>query len=207
MQTLVLIDIQNDYFPGGSMELEGSEDAALAAVRLLESFRERLLPVVHIQHIADRPGAAFFLPGTEGAEIHASVTPMPGEPVFVKHFPNAFRDTPLSAHLSGQGGLGVGGPGLTEIVFAGMMTHMCVDATVRAAFDLGYPCRVAHDACATRALAFNGRIVAAKDVQAAYMSALHGLFATVSTADEIRAGLRDDKFVPAPAGFAGRPHA
>ena len=193
MRALILIDMQNDYFPGGSMELSGSLDAVLAARRLLETFREHLLPVIHIRHIADRPGATFFLPGTEGAEIHASVAPMRGEPVFTKNFPSAFRGTQLSNHVSSLGGMnglngdGVHTTGLTELVFAGMMTHMCVDTTVRAAFDLGYTCLVAHDACATRDLAFNGRIVSAADVQTAYMAALNGLFATVLTADEIRA--------------------
>jgi nicotinamidase-related amidase len=96
---LIIIDIQNDYFPGGTMELVGSEAAGQVAGRLLDFFRERQWPVVHIQHIATRPGATFFLPGTPGAEIHASVTPLADEPVVEKHFPNSFRDTDLLARL------------------------------------------------------------------------------------------------------------
>jgi nicotinamidase-related amidase len=185
MQTLILIDIQNDYFPGGAMELAGSEEAVLAAGRLLVTFRERLLPVVHIRHVSDRPGATFFLPGTHGAEIHALVAPMRDEPVFTKHFPNALRETPLAAHLNELDRLGGLRGKLNQLVFAGMMTHICVDATVRAAFDLGYSCLLAHDACATRDLSFGDRSVTAKDVQTAYMSALNGLFAVVRCADDI----------------------
>lgn len=178
---LLLIDIQNDYFPGGTMELAGSGAAAQKAAALLGTFREKNLPLVHIQHIATKPGATFFLPGTHGAAIHKSVTPLAGETLFVKHFPNSFRETPLLEHLRGLN--------VTRLALAGMMTHMCVDTTTRAAFDLGFTCMLAHDACATRALSFNASSVAPGAVQTAYMAALNGLFATVLPADEIRAAL------------------
>ena len=176
-QALLLIDIQNDYFPGGAMELAGSPEAAARAAALLAAFRRRSLPVIHVQHIAERPGATFFLPGTAGADLHPSVPPLPGEPVFRKHFPNAFRGTPLLAHLRGME--------ISDLVIAGMMTHMCIDTTTRAAADLGFQCRLAGDACATRALAFAGATVPAEQVQAAFLAALDGTFARVMTVAEL----------------------
>ena len=176
-QTLLLIDLQNDYFPGGAMELVGSTVAVARAAGLLQRFRERRLPVIHIQHVATRPGATFFLPGTAGAEIHADVAPRAEETVFQKHFPNSFRETPLLEHLRRHG--------ITQLVVAGMMTHLCVDTTVRAAADLGFQCRLAADACATRDLAFGGVTVPAAQVQAAFLAALNGAFANGQTADEI----------------------
>jgi nicotinamidase-related amidase len=174
---LLIIDIQNDYFPGGTMELAGPGAAAAKAAALLAAFRKKSLPVVHMQHIATRPGATFFRPGTPGAEIHESVRPAPGETVFRKNFPNSFRETPLLEHLRGAG--------VSNLVIAGMMTHMCVDTTTRAAADLGFACSLAHDACATKALAFNGVEVPAQSVQAAYMAGLNGLFAKVLPAAEL----------------------
>lgn len=176
---LIIIDIQNDYFPGGKMELEGSLEASLQAATLLESFRSKGRPLVHIQHVSNRPGASFFLPGTEGVNIHASVTPRAGETVLQKHFPNSFRDTRMLEHLRGLG--------VDHLVIAGMMTHMCVDATTRAAFDLGFSCSLAHDACATRALVFGEQRVSAAQVHAAFVAALAGLYAKVQTAVEIAA--------------------
>jgi len=173
---LLLIDIQNDYFPGGRMGLEGSEEAVRAAARLLEFFRREGLPVIHVQHLAARPGATFFIPGTSGAEIHRSVAPADGETVVQKHFPNAFRETGLQALLRRAG--------VRRLVVAGMMTHMCVDATVRAATDLGYDCLVIGDGCATRPLALNDRSVSAADVQAAFLAALHGSYGRVRGAAE-----------------------
>ena len=180
-KALVLIDLQNDYFPGGRMELHGADAAVATAAGLLEAFREQGLPVVHVQHVATRPGATFFLPDTPGVEIHEAVRPREGERLVVKHFPNAFRETGLQAALTELGA--------TQLVIAGMMTHMCVDTSVRAAADLGFQCQLAHDACATRALSFGGRQVAAPDVQAAYLAALNGSFASVRAAAEIDAEL------------------
>ena len=168
---LLLIDIQNDYFPGGNMELEGSLAAGLRAKEVLAAFRRKNLPVVHIQHVAAHPGATFFLPGTEGMKIHAQVAPLPGEVVFQKNFPNAFRDTPLLEHLQDHQ--------VENVVVAGMMTHMCVDASVRAAFDYNLKVTVIHDACATRTLTFLDQTVAAPQVQAAFLAALGFIYARI----------------------------
>jgi nicotinamidase-related amidase len=180
-QALLLIDIQNDYFPGGAMELAGSPQAGIQAGKLLDAFRRKSLPVIHVQHISTRPGATFFLPDTPGAQIHESVAPLAGETVFQKHFPNSFRETPLLAHLQALGA--------TQLVIAGMMTQMCIDTSTRAAADLGFQCVLAHDACATKALSFDGDTVSAANVQTAFLAALNGLFARVLPVDEICASL------------------
>jgi len=177
---LLLVDLQNDYFPGGAMELVATEKAAANARMLLEDFRSSGTPIVHIQHIAARPGATFFLPDTAGAQTHALVAPAKDEPVIVKHFPNSFRDTVLLETLRGLG--------IDSLTICGAMSHMCIDATTRAAFDLGFNCRVAEDACATRDLAFNGLNVAAAQVHAAFMAALASPYAEVTTTAAILAG-------------------
>ena len=178
MKTALLsIDIQNDYFPGGKMELVGSIEAAAATARLLAAFRKQFWPIFHVQHINTRPGASFFLPGTAGSEIHSSVAPLPGEPVITKHFPSSFQETDLAEQLSNAG--------VDTLLVCGMMSHMCVDTTVREAFRLGYSNIVTHDACATRELAFNGVTVPALQVHASYMAALGAVFARVLGADEI----------------------
>jgi nicotinamidase-related amidase len=174
---LLLIDIQNDYFAGGAMALVGAEQAAIHAARLLSAFRERGLPVFHVQHIATRAGASFFLPDTTGAEIRPAVAPLGSESRTVKHFPNSFRETNLLESLRSAD--------VSKLVIAGMMTHMCVDTTVRAAADLGFACSLASDACATKDLEYNGERVEARNVQLAYLAALNGSFASVQPADRL----------------------
>lgn len=174
---LLIIDIQNDYFPGGKMELAGSIEAATAAARLLGVFRKQAWSIFHVQHIAVQPNPTFFLPETPGADIHACVAPLPGEPVITKHYPSSFRNTDLLEQLKTAG--------IDTLLICGMMSHMCVDTTVRAAFDLGFSCIVTHDACATRELSFKGVTVPAEQVHASYMAALGAVFAQVMGVDEI----------------------
>ncbi|MCJ7772393.1 MAG: cysteine hydrolase [Desulfobacterales bacterium] len=170
-KALIIVDIQNDYFPGGKMELVGMEAAAKNAKRVLELFRAKKMPIFHIQHISNRPGAIFFLPETDGAEIHESVFPKNSEAIVQKHFPNCFRDTSLQSQLQN---LNVG-----EVIICGAMTHMCIDTTVRAAFDLGFRCLVVSDACATRNLEFGSVTIESSQVHAAFMAALSVPFAQV----------------------------
>ena len=174
---LLVIDIQNDYFPGGKMELVGSPEAARNASRIQRKFREAGLPVIHVQHIALSPSATFFLPDTYGAEIHETVSPLGHETVVVKHFPNAFRETNLQEILKQHA--------VTELTVVGMMTHMCIDTTVRAASDFGFKVTLVGDACATKDLEFEGVLVAAASVQTAYLAAIDGSFATVVSADSV----------------------
>ena len=174
---LLLIDIQNDYFPSGKMELVGSLQAAAAAARLLATFRKQSLLVYHVQHISTRPTSTFFLPGTPGVEIFPGVAPLPNEPVVTKHFPNSFRETDLEDTLRRDK--------VERLLVCGMMTSMCVDATVRAAFDLGFSCTVAQDACATRDLSFEGVTIPARQVHGAFLSALETVYANIKPTDVI----------------------
>ncbi len=176
-QALLLIDIQNDYFPGGAMELVGSPAAGAEAGKLLQAFREKALPVIHIQHMSSRPGATFFLPNTRGVEIHSSVAPSRDEIVIQKNFPNSFRGTRLLDTLRERD--------IRQLVIGGMMTHMCIDSTTRAAADLGFECFLAGDACATKALSFGGATLPAESVQTAFLASLNGLFAKVQSVDEL----------------------
>lgn len=178
---LILIDIQKDYFPGGRMELVGSVEAAGAAARLLAEFRKASWPVFHIQHISTQPTPTFFVPGTAGIEIHPSVTPLPDEPVVTKHYPNSFRETDLLERIRRAE--------VNSILFCGMMTSMCVDATVRAAFDLGFTCTIAQDACATLDLTFNGETILARQVHGSFLAALGAVYANIRTTDAILEGI------------------
>lgn len=173
---LVLIDFQNDYFQGGAYPLVGTSQAAVAASRVLTAFRERGNTVVHVRHASTEADATFFVPGTHGAEINAALRPLDSETVVTKTNINAFLGTGLQDILDAAG--------TREVVAVGAMSHMCVDAFVRAAADFGYQVTVLHDAVATRDLDFDGRQVLAQDVQAAFMSALAFAYARVIATED-----------------------
>ncbi len=174
---LVIIDMQNDYFDGGNMELKGAHEAALNAKKLLEFYRNGNKPIYHIQHFSVYAGAAFFVPDTPGVEINSLLTPLESETVIKKHFPNSFRETNLLEELQSKN--------INHLTICGAMSHLCVDATTRAAFDLGFKCTVVTDACATRDLEFEGTIIPADSVHGAFMAALYPVYAQLRQADEI----------------------
>jgi hypothetical protein len=138
--------------------------------------------VVHIRHEFPTADAPLFAPGSEGAQIHPKARNLQGEPVLLKHHVNSFRETDLKALLDRHG--------VEEVVICGAMSHMCVGAGTRAASDLGCRCVVVHDACATRDQEFEGAVVPAAQVHAAFMAALRFGYA---------------KLVSAVAGMLGRP--
>ena len=179
-RALVIVDIQNDYFPGGAHPLVGPVNAASAARKVLDASRARGEAVVHVQHVAGEPDASFLRPGTAGVEIHESVAPHDGEPVVQKAHPNAFLDTTLEDDLRARG--------IDQLVVCGMMTSMCIDATVRAAVDLGFEATVVHDACAAPDLEFAGETIPAQAVHGAFIAALDDGYAEVRSADELVTG-------------------
>lgn len=159
---LLIIDIQEFYFETGRGPLEGALEASLVARGVLENFRSRALPVIHVMHYT-------------GGEIHENVEPVEGEKVIVKRYVNAFRETDLLEYLQEKG--------IKKLVIMGMMTHMCLEAATRAAADYGFSCTVIHDACATRDVRFGRETVKARDVHMATLSALTA-YARVINAEE-----------------------
>ncbi len=178
-QALIIVDLQNDYFPGGKWTLSQVEAAADNAARLLEAARAKGDLVVHVRHEFPMVEAPFFAPGSAGAQIHRKVLNLPAEHVVLKHHANSFRETELRELLDRHG--------IKDIVIAGAMSHICVDAITRAAADFGYKPTVIHDACATLDLEFNGVKVPAVQVHAAFMAALGFGYAAVKSTDDFLA--------------------
>ena len=174
-RAIVVVDIQNDYLPGGKYELVGIHKAAENAARVIEAARQKGDRVIHVQHIFPSQDAPFFTPDSEGSKINPVVTPRDGETVVVKNHPNSFLKTELREILDADG--------IEDVVVVGAMSHMCIDATTRAASDFGYKTTVVQDACATRDLEHEGITVPAASVQAAMMSALGFAYATITDTD------------------------
>ena len=161
---LLVIDIQKDHFPGGKHPLVKPLEAAQRAYMLLQCFRERGAYHVHVQHISREPDATYFISGDRGTDIHDSAAHFEGEPIVYKHQPNAFLNTELVNMLKGEG--------VKRVIITGMMTHMCVDGTARAASDLGFQVIIAEDACATRDLTFGETTIPADLVHKSFLAAL-----------------------------------
>jgi nicotinamidase-related amidase len=173
---LVIVDIQNFYFAGGRLPLQGSVEAGLNAKRILELFRSKKWPVFHVRHLPETMADA-ALAGDPQWSFQANVMPLAGEPVITKHEVNCFRGTDLLALLNGLK--------LKTLVIVGMQTHMCLEGAVRAAADYGFAVTVAGDACATRDLEFNGHKIPAEQVHFSTLATLNKNYARIVTTAEL----------------------
>lgn len=157
---LLIIDVQEFYFPGGALPLENPEAASLNTKKLLKKFRDENKTVIHVGHVVSKEGA-----------FHPDVKPLEGEKVIMKDNVSAFNGTDLLRYLEDNE--------VEKLVICGMQTHMCVEAAVRSAADLDFECILVGDACATRALTYEDNTVAANDVHNSTLSSLNGTYATV----------------------------
>lgn len=175
-QAVVVVDLQNEYLSTGKLALVGIEQAVANAAQIIGAARDHDDLVIHIRHEFVTPGIPFFVPGTDGVEIIEAVAPKEGEPVILKNYPNSFLKTGLEKVLADHG--------IHKLTVIGAMSHMCIDATTRAASDLGYEVTVVDDACATRDLEFRDQVVPAAQVHATLMSALGFAYAKIVTTQE-----------------------
>ncbi len=164
---LLVIDIQNFYFPGGRSELVEPVKAAEKAAEAIVQTRAANNPVIYVQHKS-----------AAGMEINDLVKPVQWEPAFIKEEVNCFLNTGLTEHLKTLS--------VDTLVICGMQTHMCVEAAVRAAHDMGYVVILLHDACATRNLKFGDREVSAADVHASTLSTLRSYAEVISVEDWLK---------------------
>ena len=170
-KALLLVDIQNDYFTNGLWPVDDMDRVAAQAQDVLNSARAAGDLIIHIRHEAPSETAPFFRPGTQGALIHDSVAPLEAEQVITKHRPNSFHGTDLHAKLQKAG--------IEHVTVIGAMTQMCIDATVRAARDLGYDVTVVADACGARAMDFGDVRLSGAQVQAAFLKPLEMSYARI----------------------------
>jgi nicotinamidase-related amidase len=173
---LMMLEFQNDYFANGRIPLDKSLEACNKAEAVLRACREKKLPIIHVQHISTDPEATYMLPCTKGADFYPTVQPMKQEMVIKKHYPNSFKDTGLLNHLIKNQ--------INHLVICGMMTQSSIDATVRAAHDLGFSCTVLYDACAARQLEFGNTAIPAQNVHYAFLAALQPAYASVLSSED-----------------------
>ncbi len=157
---LLIIDVQQFYYPEGAMPLVNPEAAGANIKQILEKWRAENRLVIHVGHKAG-----------QGMDFHADVAPLDGEKVIIKTEVCSFKGTELLKYLQDRE--------ITTLVICGMQTHMCVEAAVRAAADLDFSCILVHDACATRDIKYGEKVVAAADVHAATLGTISGVYAEV----------------------------
>lgn len=159
---LIIIDIQEFYFPGGDAELVNPEEASLNAEKILKYFRKNNLTIVHVRHNYE-----------PGGDIHENVKPTDSEKVVSKNEVNCYKDTDLLEYLKKNS--------VKNVVICGMQTHMCVEAAVRASHDYNFKTILIHDACTSKDLKFDDILIKAKDVHYSTLSTLRSYAKIIDT--------------------------
>lgn len=171
-KALIIIDVQNDYFPGGRFELKNTSNTLNNIKKVLTYARNNSYSIFHVQHIAPE-NAPFFAKGSIGSELYHEITPLTGEHIIQKNYPNSFFKTDLKNILDKED--------IKDIIICGMMTHMCIDSTTRGALELGLNCTLIEDCCTTKDLEYDTNIISWDNVHNSFISALTRFSKVVKT--------------------------
>lgn len=136
---LIVVDVQEaSTAPSdGKLNNPGAEQIIVA---LIHRWRRDGLPLFFVKYISPRNASPFFK-DAPGIKLRESCTPLPGEPVFVKHFESAFMKTGFEERLRAEG--------VHTLIFTGFYTDQCVAASAKVANNLGFEVVVVSDATAT----------------------------------------------------------
>lgn len=141
-KALLIIDVQNDYFPGGKLPLWNTEETLDHIEAAIRAAKAKDIPVILIQQFTDSKVAPFFNKGTEGAEIHPRIrAAAPDAQVVTKGFADSFHQTNLDELLSKLGA--------TTLLVCGMMTQNCVTHTAISKAAEKYEVMMLQDCCTT----------------------------------------------------------
>lgn len=176
---LIIIDWQyafdqQEVFGGNRNNLSAEQNTRM----LLDAWREKKLPIIHVKHTNNQNPKSVFAPSQKSSEIKDIVKPLNGEPVIMKSVHSAFIGTNLKRTLDSLN--------ITTIVLAGIQTDKCVSTTARMARDFGLITYVVSDATATfDATTSTGKKIPAEIVHETNLASLHREFATVITTAEM----------------------
>ncbi len=143
-KALLVIDLQNDYFPGGKFPLWNADATLQNIESAIEKANAQKTPVILVQHVAKSGGriAPFFNEGTSGADLHPRIrAAAPNALIVVKEFADSFVKTSLEATLAKLG--------VTELLVCGMMTQNCVTHTAISKSAEKYQVSILVDCCTT----------------------------------------------------------
>lgn len=173
---LIIIDMQRGMLPKhtGPRNNPAAEDNI---ARLLTVWRGRDLPIVHVRHISRLPSGSFWA-GSENCEFQPRFEPLPHEHRLEKNVNDAFANSGLERWLRLRD--------ISRLVVAGVSTNNSVEATVRAAFCLGFEVNVPGDACYTYdKVDILGVARPAEDWHVMALSNMHGEYATVTSTEDV----------------------
>jgi nicotinamidase-related amidase len=174
-RALLVIDVQNEYFPGGALPVTHPPDSLKRITDAMDGAAEAGIPIVIIQHGTDNPEAKAFRKGTPGWRIKGEVEVRKRAAVIEKTLPGSFTGTNLEAWMKENG--------VDTLVISGYMTQMCCDTTARQAVHLGYGVEFLSDATGTLDFSNEAGTVKAEELHRAILVTQQNRFSKVLSTD------------------------
>jgi len=172
---LLIVDVQRAIDHPSWGDDRNNPDAEANIAKLLERWREKRWPIVHVRHASREPNST-YRKGQPGFDFKDEVLPIDGEAIVEKQVNSAFIGTDLQERLEG----------VTTLVITGVITYNSVEATARMAGNLGYDTYVVADATATFGKRdYDGRWRTAQEVHAMSLANLDGEYARIVTTEEV----------------------
>lgn len=177
---LILIDLQQCMASPDAGDRNNPAAEANIAM-LLDAWRRRGAPIVHVRHISRSPTSA-FAPGQPGALFQPAFAPRAGEHVVEKNVPDAFVNSTLERWLRVRG--------IDRVVVVGVSTNISVECSVRSAGNLGFAVTVVDDATFTFARSDHAGVArSADEVHAMSLSNMAGEYATIASTAQVLAAI------------------
>ncbi|UYZ82762.1 isochorismatase family protein [Entomomonas sp. E2T0] len=144
-KALIIIDVQNDYFPGGVVPLWNANGALQSILKVVKKAKQTNIPIILVQHVSpDNSGADLFIKGSYGVEIHPELLKAaPDATIVTKTRADSFRATNLNEVVDKLGA--------TELLFCGMQTFNCVGLSAISEFAKQYKVSILADCCTAEA--------------------------------------------------------
>ncbi|MCM3689410.1 isochorismatase family protein [Kocuria rosea] len=178
-RALVLIDVQQDYFGGGPLEIQhpSPSESLPRIVQAIEAAHAAGIPVVVVQHMMG-DGAPVFDPTQPGFALHPEVAQRRSETwkTVVKQYGSVYADTDVATWLREQG--------VDTVTLVGYMTNNCVLGSAVEGEALGFTTEVLADATGAVNLANEAGSVDAETVHTTLMTLLHSNWAAVASTDD-----------------------
>ena len=174
-RALLVIDVQNEYFPGGQLPITSPHPHFANILRAMDSASASGTPVVVIQHTFARPDAPYFRRDTPGWALHPEVAARPRDLWIEKNLPGSFTGTDLEAWLRSRD--------IDKVAVAGYMTHMCCDTTARQAAHLGLSVEFLGDATGTLAVENSAGSASAEEMHRSILCAQQMMISEVLNTD------------------------
>ncbi|MBE5107194.1 cysteine hydrolase [Bacillus thuringiensis] len=173
---LIIIDVQK-AFEEEKWGTRNNPDAEENIQILLNVWREKEYPIIHIQHLSDN-NQSIFHSSKKSSDFKDIVVPIKDEKIFKKKVNSAFIGTGLEEHLKENK--------IKKVVIVGLTTPHCVSTTTRMSGNLGFETYLVSDA--TAAFAIKGAddtYYSAEQIHNVSLATLDDEFATVLTTEEL----------------------